>query len=49
MLDEAQRTSQNYILELCLAAAQLTFFLSQLSTRQEGSDAYLKSLTGVAN
>ena len=45
--DEAE--DQYYILELCLTAAQRTLFLSQLSARPEGSDAYLKSLTGVAD
>ena len=34
---------------MCLTAAQRTLFLSQLSARPEGSDAYLKSLTGVAD
>ena len=45
--DEAE--DQYYILELCLTAAQRTLFLSQLSARPEASDAYLKSLTGVAD
>ena len=40
---------QYYILELCLTPAQRTLFRSQLSARPEGSDAYLKSLTGVAD
>ena len=43
--DEAE--DHYYVLEWCLTATQRTLFLSQLSTRADASDAYLKSLTGT--
>jgi hypothetical protein len=42
--DEAE--DHCYVLNLCLTAPQRTLFLSQLSTRADASDTYLKSLTG---